>query len=324
VAGAPRVGIDIGGTKCLAVALAPDADDGPPVVTAVARRPTPHDADALVDVLAELVAAVAAEAGPPGSVGVGAPGLISVEGVVHSSPNLPGVVELDLAGRLAVRLRRHVAVTNDATCAALAEWRCGAARGVDDVVLVTLGTGIGGGLVSNGRLVLGHNGFAGEVGHMVIDPHGPRCPCGRRGCWERYASGSGMARLAREAASRGELPGVLALVGGDVDAIRGEHVQAAAEAGDPGALAVVDAFARWVAFGLANLANALDPALFVIGGGLTTGAHVYLEPIQRAFGPLLYASHLRPHPPVRFAELGEQAGAIGAALLPEATAHQTG
>ena len=319
MAGGPRVGIDVGGTKCLAVALAPGAPDDELVVAASARRPTPQDPDELLDVLAELVARLADDVGTPASVGVGAPGLISLDGVVRSSPNMPEVVELDLAGRLAARLRRHVVVGNDATCAALAEWRVGAARGYDDVVMVTLGTGIGGGIVAGGRLVLGHNGFAGEIGHVVIDPQGPRCPCGRRGCWERFASGSGLGHLAREAAARGELPGVLALADGDVEQVRGEHVQAAAEQGDPRALELVEEFARWVAFGLANLANVLDPALFVIGGGLAQGAHVYLEPIQRAFGPLLYASQRRPPPPVRFAELGEQAGAIGAALLPDAT-----
>jgi glucokinase len=182
--------------------------------------------------------------------------------------------------------------------------------------MVTLGTGIGGGIVAGGRLLVGVNGFAGEFGHMVVDPNGPPCPCGRRGCWERYASGSGLAQLARTAAIGGRLRRVVLLAGGDVELLRGEHVQAAAEDGDPGALAVIDEFAHWVALGLVNLTNALDPATFVLGGGLAEGAHLYLAPIRRWFGELLYAPDVRPHPALAFAALGEHAGAVGAALLP--------
>ena len=124
---------------------------------------------------------------------------------------------------------------------------------------------------------------------MVVDPNGPPCPCGRRGCWERYASGSGLAQLARTAAVGGRLRRVLQVAGGDVELLRGEHVQAAAEEGDAEALAVIDEFARWVALGLVNLTNAFDPAVFVLGGGLAEGAHLYLAPIQHWFGELLYA-----------------------------------
>ena len=128
---------------------------------------------------------------------------------------------------------------------------------------------------------------------MVVDPAGPPCPCGRRGCWERYASGSGLAMLAREAATGRRLRDVVRHAGGDAQAVRGEHVQAAAREGDPDALAVIDDFARWVALGLANLTNVLDPELFVLGGGLAAGADLYLEPDPRWFGELLYQPELR-------------------------------
>jgi glucokinase len=308
---ARRLGIDVGGTKCLGVVL----DQWGGIVVEV-RRPTPNDAAALLDVLATIVHELAAVAGPPSSIGVGAPGLISRRGVLESSPNVPDVTRLDIAGGLADRLGQRVAVSNDATCAALAEWQHGAARGVQDVVMVTLGTGIGGGIVAGGRLQVGHNGFAGEFGHMVVDPNGPPCPCGRRGCWERYASGSGLAQLARTAAIGGRLRRVVQMAGGDLDLLRGEHVQAAAEEGDAGARAVIDEFARWVALGLVNLTNAFDPAAFVLGGGLAEGAHLYLAPIRHWFGELLYAPDLRPHPALSFAALGEHAGAVGAAILP--------
>ena len=304
------LGVDVGGTKCLGVVV----DEDGTLVTE-ARRPTPHGDDALIDTLEEIVGDLSSSVDPGIAIGIGLPGLITTSGVLRSSPNLPGVVELDLAGRLGARLDRVVRVTNDATAAAFAEWRVGAGRGVDDLVMVTLGTGIGGGVVAGGRLVVGANGFTGEFGHMVVDPNGPPCPCGRRGCWERYASGSGLAQLARVEAVGRRLPNVVAMAGGDAALVRGEHVQAAARAGDADAIAVVDKFARWVALGLVNLTNALDPAMFVLGGGLAEGADLYLGPIQRWFGELLYAPHLRPHPRLAFAELGAHAGAIGCALL---------
>ena len=312
---ARRLGIDVGGTKCLGVVVDDEVERVEGIVAEV-REPTPYDAVELIDVLAGIVEALDTDAGEVTSVGVGAPGLITRTGVLRSSPNVPHVVELDIAGQLGARLGRDVAVGNDATCAALAEWRLGAGRDHEDVLMITLGTGIGGGIVSHGRLVVGSHGFAGEFGHMVVDPNGPPCVCGRRGCWERFASGSGLGQLARTAAFGGRLRRVVQVAGGDPSLVRGEHVQAAAEEGDEQAAAVIDEFARWVALGLVNLTNAFDPAVFVLGGGLAEGAHLYLDPIQRWFGELLYAPDRRPHPDLAFAELGEHAGAIGAALLP--------
>ena len=233
---------------------------------------------------------------------------------MRAAANLDGVADLDVAGLLGARVGHAVTVANDATWAALAEHTSGAARGIDDFVLVTLGTGIGGGLVLGGRLQLGAHGFTGEYGHMVVDPDGPPCPCGRRGCWERYASGSGLAHLARLAVADGRLAAVLDAAGGDPAHVRGEMVQQAARQGDPDALAVIDEFGRWVALGLVNLANALDPAAFVLGGGLAAGADLYLGPIRRWFRELIYQPELRPLPDVRFTQWGERAGAVGAAL----------
>ena len=170
------------------------------------------------------------------------------------------------------------------------------------------------GLVANGAVQRGMNGFAGEFGHMVVDPDGPRCPCGRRGCWERYASGSGLAMLAREAATGRRLGRVVQAAGGDPQTVRGEHVQAAARDGDPEALAVIDEFAKWVALGLSNLTNAFDPEMFVLGGGLAAGADLYLDPITKWYRELLYQPHLRPLPRVEFAHFGPLAGAVGAAI----------
>ncbi len=243
------------------------------------------------------------------------PGLVDREGVLHFAPNLPGVIGLPVRAELERRLGVPVRVDNDATCAAWAERAMGAATGLDDVVLVTLGTGIGGGIVVGGRLTRGANGFAGEIGHMIVDRDGPDCPCGQRGCWERFASGSALARLAREAARAGRAEAVLANAGGDPEAILGEHVTAAAVAGDAEACALVAEMAWWVGLGLSNLANVLDPEAFVIGGGLVTMGDLLLDPVRTAFASLLQGRAWRPAIPVVPAALGPRAGAIGAGCL---------
>ncbi len=310
-----RLGIDVGGTKCLGVVLSPDGE-----VATELRRPTPRGGGSLpvlIETLTEMVTTLEAECGTIGTVGVGVPGLVTYEGVLRAAPNLDGVADFDVAGLLGAAIRQPVRVDNDATCGALAEWRLGAAAGTRDMMLVTLGTGIGGGVVAGGRLQRGAHGFAGEYGHMVVDPDGPPCPCGRRGCWERYASGSGLARLAREYAIGRRVSRVIELAGGDAESVRGEHVQQAAREGDADSMKVIDAFGRWVALGLVNLTNVLDPQCFVLGGGLAAGADLYLEPIKRWFEELLYQPHLRTIPDVVFARWNERAGAVGASLLHE-------
>lgn len=301
-----RAGIDVGGTKCLGVVIDDDAR-----VMAEHLLPTPKGPEAILDTITALVGGF----GPIDSLGVGLPGLVTREGVLRAAPNLVDIANFRVGPLLSDRLGMTVHVDNDGTCAAVAEWQVGAARDARDMVMVTLGTGIGGGIVTGGSPVRGRNGFAGEFGHMVIDPVGPPCPCGRRGCWERYASGAGLGRLAREAAVGGRLGRVVEHAGGDAEAVRGEHVQAAAREGDTEALAVIEDFGRWVALGLVNLTNALDPEVFVLGGGLAVSADLYLGPIQKWFTELLYAPELRPHPALAFARLGAVAGAVGAAIL---------
>ena len=254
--------------------------------------------------------------GSASAVGVGVPGLVDTAGVLRFAPNLPGVVDLDVRGALAERLPGvTVRIDNDATAAGWGEVSVGAARGAADAVLVTLGTGIGGGIIAGGRVLRGAHGFAGEVGHMVIDRAGPACPCGQRGCWERFASGSGLGRLAREAALARPRGRIAELAGGDPEQARGEHVTAAAQEGDAGAREVMDEFGRWVAVGLVNLANVFDPEVFVVGGGMVEAGDVLLEPVRRAFADMVLATGDRPPVAIVAAALGERAGAIGAALL---------
>ncbi|MGH9155228.1 MAG: ROK family protein [Acidimicrobiales bacterium] len=312
------IGIDLGGTKLLGVAV-----DGTATVVAERKVPTPAGEPAVLAAVCDLVDSLvdgldgnlADDPGPVVGVGVGAPGLVDRAGVLRTAPNLPGVVDLDVKGALAARFPGvAIRIDNDATCAAWAEYRLGASVGVDDSVLVTLGTGIGGGLVAGGRLVRGAHGFAGEIGHMVVDPSGLACPCGNRGCWERVASGSGLGRLGREAAMEGRAVRVVELAGGDPADIRGEHVTAAAAEGDAQAVAVMAGFAWWLALGLSNLANILDTGLFVLGGGLVASADVLLVPTRRAFADLVLGATERGVR-IEAAVLGPQAGAVGAALL---------
>jgi glucokinase len=305
-------GLDVGGTKVLGVAVDPAE---PTVVLAEERIPTPSGSDGLLGALADLAGRLDDRAGTAGAVGVGVPGLVDHQGVLHTGPHLPGIRGLPIADLLADRLGRPVAVDNDANCHALAEARVGAARGARDALVVTFGTGIGAGIILRGSLLEGAAGFAGEAGHMVVDPLGPPCPCGRRGCWERLASGSGLSRLARDAAYAGRIDDVVALAGGDPEAVRGEHVTEAARAGSDGALEVIDELARWIARGLANLANVLDPGVIVLGGGLIGAADLLLERVRDAFAVRVIAGELRPEIPIVAAALGERAGAIGAALL---------
>ena len=317
------LGIDIGGTKVLGVAI--DRDDR---VVAEARVATPHGAidpdrrspsavgadvaEAVADVAAALRQSVGGSAavGWPADewpaeewpVGAGAPGLVDRDGVLRFSPNLPGAAGADIRRLLADRLPgTPLVVENDANCAAVAEHRLGAARGADHALVVTLGTGIGAGLVAGGRLVRGRSGFAGEAGHMIVDPTGPPCPCG-------------LGRLAREAAYAGRLPDVVGSAGGDAERVRGEDVTRAALDGDAGALAVMDDLGWWVALGLANLTALFDPDRIVLGGGLVGAGELLLAPTRRAFADLVEGGDARPVVPIVPAAFGERAGAIGAAL----------
>jgi len=321
-------GIDLGGTKILGRLVDP-AEPIRPIYEH--RVDTPRGASKITDAIESVVLALndwsvhhpspasdrerARERPPIAAVGIGAAGLVDLRGVLRFAPNLPTVVDLDLGSELERRLGVPVAVDNDANCATWAEVQLGGAQGANDAVMVTLGTGIGGGFVVGGSLQRGAFGFAGEPGHMLIDPNGPPCPCGRRGCWERFASGSGIGRLARDAAGAGRADRVVELAGGDPEAVRGEHVTTAAAEGDTDAIIIVEEFAWWVAVGVANLVNLLDPEVVVIGGGLVDAGELLMQPVRSAYDGLVLAVDHRPRARIEAARLGSEAGAIGAGLL---------
>jgi glucokinase len=303
-------GIDVGGTKVLGVALDPD---DPSTVVDEVRVPTPDGTAPLLDAMADVVRTLGKDRDID-ALGVGIAGLVDRGGVLRVGPHLPGLYGVRVGEELDARLGLPIRVDNDATCATWGEHVAGAARGARDAVLVTLGTGIGSGVIAEGELVRGAHGFGGEAGHMVVDPNGPPCPCGRNGCWERFASGSGLGIFGREAATAYRFPRGVELAG-EPEFVRGEHVTRAAAEGDADALEIFEHFAGWVALGIGNLLALLDSSLVVIGGGLVEAGDLLIDSVRRALPERMMAPEERADVRVVAAELGEQAGAIGAALL---------
>ncbi len=305
---APTYGVDLGGTNLRAAVV---NDDG--VVVDDETCPAP-DAD-VVGAIHGLLVALRARNPRAGRVGVGAAGMVDRAGAVVFAPNLTPLNGIPLAADLSAAFGEPVAVDNDANVAALAEATHGAARGRSDVLVITLGTGIGGGIVAGGALVRGAHGFAAEIGHVQIDPSGPLCACGQRGHWEAMASGTALGRLSGEWAAAGRLPALVAAAGGKADAVTGEQVGLAAGAGDPDATALLRVFAANVAVGLAGLVNVLDPEVVVVGGGLVALGDVLLEPVREELAARIEGGAARPPVDVVAATLGEQAGVVGAAVL---------
>ena len=247
-------------------------------------------------------------------VGLAIAGLASRRGTVHYSPNLPDLVEFAIGPELEKRVGVPVVVVNDASSGAWAEAKYGAGRGCDDLAFVALGTGIGTGFVVDGRLLEGANGFAGEAGHMVIALDGPAHHTGQQGPWEYFASGTALGRLGREAAAAGIFDAGIELAGA-VEQISGFHVAEAVNAGDSQAAPVFDLFCRYVAIGTANLAMVLDPQRVIIGGGLTDIGEPLRTGVDTWLQRLLLGGDHRPRIEVVLAELGSEAGALGAALV---------
>ncbi len=305
------VGVDIGGTKVLAGVV----DDSGSVL-ATARRTTPGrrvEARIVEDALTEAVFE-AANGSPLLGVGVAAAGFVDAAGEhVAFAPHLPWSDE-PVRSRLEERWGVPVVLDNDATAATHAEMTYGAARGVEDALMITMGTGIGGGIIVGGRVHRGLNGMAGEFGHMQVEPEGIACQCGRRGCWEQYSSGSALVRFARE--GMGTQPTVLEeRCAGNPQLLTGPMVTEAAEAGD---LLARDAFHHvgdWLGVGVANLVAAFDPAIVVVGGGVSAAGDRLLEPARVALLRSLVGAGHRVVPPLVPAKLGPAAGLVGAADL---------
>jgi glucokinase len=305
------IGVDVGGTKILVVAIDPAA---PRDVLADDTAATPDAPDDLITAIEDTIESVVAAAGRPlGSIGVGMPGFIDRAGVAQAAPNLRAAVGVDVGAAVRARFGVPVTIDNDANCAAWCARQLDA-PGADTLVAVTFGTGIGGGIVIGGRLHRGANGYAGEPGHMVVCADGDACVCGQRGCWEVYASGTGLGGLAREAVTTGTVPALLAAADGDPLRIDGPLVADVARQGDPGAMAVMDSYADWVAIGLVNLVNLLDPDVIVLGGGVVADEDLFLPRVRDAVDRASL-SVIGRQTPIVVSSVGPRAGAIGAALL---------
>lgn len=308
----PTLGIDVGGTKIAAGVV--DSEG-----TILARDQLPTDSEdpqaivtAIDKVARQLRAAFAISAA-----GVGAAGLVDVDrGVILGAPNL-SYRDLPLRSMLEDRLGVRVIIDNDANAAAWAEALHGAGVGVRDQIMVTVGTGIGGGLVLGGRLYRGAHGVGAEIGHMVVDPDGPPCGCGNRGCWEAMASGNAIGRMARERLVAGRVEtSLLERAGGDVGSITGALVGDAAVAGDAFARSLVAEAGRMLGLGMASLVNIFDPELIVVGGGAAAGTgELLLGPAREAMGEWIVGRAWRTPVRVLEAALGNDAGIVGAAAL---------
>jgi len=305
------IGVDIGGTKVNALLI--DPRDGS--IHGVERASSAGDGTTLTATIVTAVDRLRARAETPiRHVGLGVAGLAHRSGVIRYSPNLPDLIEYPLGPAVAEACGATVLVINDATAGAWAEHRLGAGRGVDDFAFVSLGTGIGAGFVVDGRLVLGAHGFAGEVGHMVVDRHGPTHITGQQGPWEYDASGTALGRMGREAARAGHFD-LGAASAGNAESVSGPDVAAAVHDGDAQALAILGEFADNVAVGLANLVAIFDPHLVIIGGGLADIGEPLRGGIDRSLGARLLGAEHRPAVDVVIAELGPDAGALGAGIL---------
>jgi glucokinase len=299
------VGVDLGGTNIVAGALAEDGSD----VIALRTEPTRPDqgADAVVDrmtrmidtVIAETIAQTGARRDDVIGIGVGSPGPLDRErGIVVTTPNL-GWTNFPLRDAIQERTRLPVRIDNDANCATLGEWWLGAAKGASNVIGMTIGTGIGGGIILGGRLYHGSSDVAGEIGHATIDITGRRCKCGNYGCLEAYASGPSIADRAREALGGDDSAMMIRMAGGDPSRITAATVYEAAKKGDDTALDVVRETSRFLGAGIANLLNIFNPEVVVIAGGVTQAGDTLFAPLRRevkkrAFKPAVEACEIVP------------------------------
>lgn len=299
------IGIDVGGTN-LKAGLVDDRGQ----ILRTARTPLHFTtAEAFAKTLADLAVQVMGDTplSEIQSVGMGIPGAVEGGNVVFTA-NIP-MRDVPLEKLFRQHLNLPVYLANDADCAAAGEYLFGCGRGSRDFVIVTLGTGVGGGIILGGRL---HTGkcCAGEVGHMVVEPDGVPCGCGRRGCWESYASATGLIRMGKEyLADHPES----SLYGKELD---GQIIFEAAQQGDAGALQIVDRYVYWLSLGLTNLVNILQPEIIAIGGGVAHAPEaLLLEPVARNVMENCYGRHVGNYPKVVRASMGNDAGIAGAALI---------
>ena len=307
------IGIDVGGTKVLGGVV----DENGKVI-ATARKDTPRQGGSaltqtIADIAQELIQSHDLE-----SVGVSAAGFVSSDRkTMLATPNIADWNGVNLDAELTKLIGLDVIIENDANAAAWGEAKFGAGRNQDHMMMLTVGTGIGGGIVVNGSLYRGAFGIAAEFGHMRVVPDGHLCGCGARGCFEQYASGNALLRHAREAISASPeiARNLLSRGDGSVEGLTGKAITEAARDGDPVALAAFNTTGQWLGAGIATLSVILDPACVVIGGGVIDAGEILLKPTREALERTMPFAGKHPYPQIIAAELGNEAGLVGVADL---------
>ncbi|MEI7541348.1 MAG: ROK family glucokinase [Actinomycetes bacterium] len=307
------IGIDVGGTKVLGGVV----DETGKVLT-TARKDTPRQGgSALTQTIAD-VAKELLEKYQVSSVGVSAAGFVSSDRkTMLATPNIADWNGVDLDNQLTKLIGLPVVIENDANAAAWGEAKFGAGKNQDHMMMLTVGTGIGGGIVVNGALYRGAYGIAAEFGHLRVVPEGHLCGCGARGCFEQYASGNALLRHAREAisASPEVARNLLSRGDGTVAGLTGHAITEAARDGDPVALAAFNTTGQWLGAGIASLSVLLDPACVVIGGGVIDAGEILLKPTRESLERNMPFAGKHPYPEIIAAELGNEAGLVGVADL---------
>ncbi len=312
-----KLGIDLGGTN-IAVGVVDDQNNiiGTASVKTNAPRPAEEIADSMKEACLLALEKVGKTLDDVSSIGVGTPGAVNEDGVVERAANL-GFLNTPLREIVEAKLGKPTFIENDANCAALGEQVAGCGGGVPNFVAVTIGTGVGGGIIIGGKLLTGINGAAGEIGHMTIAMDGPECTCGRKGCFERYASATALVRMTREAMEKdlAKTSELWTLAEGDLEKVNGLVLFTAAHNDDPVALSVLDEYTTYLAVGVANLINIFQPDVLCVGGGVSKQGDFLIDPLVKKVEAERFTKNSKKQTKICAATLGNDAGIIGAALL---------
>ena len=311
-----RVGVDLGGPNISSGVVNERME-----IVGRGKKKTrcPRDYKAILDDVAETIKVAVNDADitleDVESIGLGTPGSVNkATGVIEYANNL-GFNRVPAGEYLGKKLNKRILIDNDANCAALGEAKAGVGRGVSSFVTITLGTGVGSGIVLNGELWTGVNDCAGEMGHMVIVPDGESCSCGRRGCWEQYSSATALIRLTKDSMRHNMDSLMWDLADNSLSKVCGRTAFEAMRAGDEAAKKVVDRYIYYLSLGITNVVNALQPEIVCIGGGVGHEGENLLVPLRRYVERQRYDNHAQRQTQIVSAKLGNDAGIIGAALL---------
>jgi glucokinase len=309
----PTLAVDFGGTNIRVATF--DAPEPPPSTQTKTPTKASQGAEAVLERLKQAIREQLPQDKHELRIGVGAPGPLNPrKGVVLEAPNLPGWKDIPLQETLEAEFGCPVAIGNDANVAALGEWHFGAGKGTRNLIYLTISTGIGGGVIADGRLLLGAEGLAAEIGHMTVDPDGPRCGCGQVGHLEAIASGTGIARRAKELLAQGR-ESTLQELEPDGESLTAVQVGEHARAGDPLALEVIEYAGRAIGRQLADLAHVFNPEIFILGGGVSQLGPLLFDPVREALrSHVMHPAYVRDLLVVP-AALGDDAGLIGAMVL---------